>query len=572
MESSPSIGEPFCDLKKFSCFGQFLYTQNPFYLISCGFVMCGLHVVASRVGDQYSRANFLTTSLAMYVMLMALTAIAVIRFAKVWDDARSILLIVMIGQVAYSIAVDELCLNDPQQAAVFLLTGAAGTFLITELVLLCCRIRFAFGYRCAYYAMLGVFYAAPILASHFRSAHSEVANWSAILFSIAAGGSVLLLIPAVHRGGDMSKNNGTPWNWPLFPLSAFVVMLVLAGFRSHAIWMAFGSLRGEVTFQPLLLLPLILAVGTLALEDAISREKHTRVAMIIKGMPVLAVCGISGLDSSSILDPNDSFNAGLRAWGGSTMTIALGMIVLMYAYAVARRVDGAIVGLSTGLFAMAVFGNVPTVLGERGVEIWMLSVVACVIWLFRCLRRDASEWSWMGLTVMSCATIWMAQPDQTSLELAFGLPAVWAFLMLMFIGWRFDTVLAYQIRCWLAIGGVVAASTSVTYHFAIRSIDSLGWILFAASALAALYAVAVRRTGWLSFASGLCIAALVITPSLPADPTSLTAIAHDDWQLMTGALCFLVGVAITSSKTNRYRRLRTRMRKRRERSSWVRGF
>ena len=344
-----------------------LYTQNPFYLISCGFILYGLQVAAAAMGDQFIRASFLTSSLGIYTALMAITAIAVIRLGKIWDDARTILLVIVIGQIAYSITVDELCTGNARQAALFLLAGALGSVVLTEIVLRVCQIRFPFWYRVPYYAVGAVFYAAPLVAGHFRAEDSPWSNWSALFFSMAVGGALLLLIPAVRRGKTLAENNGTPWNWPLFPMSLFFILAVLAGLRSHAIWMSFGSLRGSVSFEMLLLMPLLLAGMVLLVEWALAREKREGAEVLVWLSPGLLICG-----TSSFARWPKSFDIGLSEYGGSTMTVALMMLIAFYVYTVVRGVVTARSLIAIAFFAIAVLGREPVVLRELGFEKWMM--------------------------------------------------------------------------------------------------------------------------------------------------------------------------------------------------------
>ncbi|QDT09997.1 hypothetical protein [Planctomycetes bacterium K23_9] len=552
--------------------GKCLYTENPFYLISCGFVMYGLQVVAASVGDQYSRASFLTGSLALYTLLMGLTAIVVIRCAKVWQDARTILLIIVIGQVAYSIAVDELCLSDRAKATAFLLAGLVGTVLTTESVFLFCRIRFAFWYRASFYALLTVFYASPALASQFRASDSELANWTPLLFSVAAAGALLLLIPAVHRGKSLAADNGTPWSWPLFPLSAFAMLAVLAAFRSHAIWISFGSLRGPIQFEPLLLMPLLLAVVALLMEDAIAKGKHQRVRSIVSLSPLLLVCGINRFAEAGLAQQHYSFDAGLQRWGGSGMTVALLIGLFFYFYAWLRGVQVALSLLTLGFFALAVVGREPDVLSEIHFQSWWMSVVACGIWFLRCRKRNATEWSWIGLAALASAPFVLAGQQRGQVPIAIGLAIASSVLILMFIGWRFDTVFAYKIRCWvaslIAVGGIAA----VLHHCFVTQSDAMSPALLAAMVWLAIYGVAVRRMNWFFLAAGLGVAAVVTSTLLTRQTMEFTRVAHQHWQLKTGLLFFFVGVLVTSSKTIAFRRLRHRARMAKRRRGFVRGF
>ncbi|MGB7347789.1 MAG: hypothetical protein WBD20_26430 [Pirellulaceae bacterium] len=566
------MGTPSPLRAQFQSLGRFLYTQNPFYLISCGFVMYGLQVAAASLSDQYSRASFLTSSLSLYTVLMAVTAVAVIRWGRIWEDARSILLIIMIGQAAYSIAVDELCLNDRHQAGQLLLAGAIGTYVITELVLWCCRIRFAFWYRSAYYALMSVFYAAPYLASHFRVGNSEVANWSPLLFSLAAAAAILLLIPAVRGGQQMAKENGTPWKWPLFPLSAFVILAVLAGFRSHAIWISFGSLLGNVSFEPLLLMPLLLAALTLAMEDALVRGKIERAQSLLYSSPMFLVCGVNSFSANTFKKQYYSFDSGLEVWGGSTMTVAFVLLILFVIYAGFHRVKGALQLMATFLFALAIIGHEPTALLGLGFEQWMIAIPACVIWLGLCQKQDATEWRWLGLILQVGTTIVLAGNARSQLPLAMAIAAVWSVLMLLFIGWSFDTVFAYKIRRAVAylliVGGIIATA----YHFVAAPVDAIAPTFLAAAIISLGYAIAVRRSGWFSIATGFALGAFMTSTLFTPDTLILTSAASHHWQLKTGLLCFCVGVLITSSKTGTYQRVRDGLRSANMQRGFVRGF
>ena len=552
--------------------GRFFYTQNPFYLISCGFVMYGLLVISQSLGDQYLRANFLTGSLAFYTLLMAVTAIAVIRWGKVWQDARSILLVTMIGQVAFSIAVDELCLTDRKQAGMFLLGGAVGSFLLTEAVLLLSRIRFAASYRCAYYAVVGVFYLAPYFASSFRASDSQWANWTPLFFSVATAAGLFCLAPAMHHSRETANDNGTPWNWPLFPLSAFAILGVLAGFRAHAIWISFGSLRGNVSFEPLLLMPLLLAVVALSMEHALAKKDHERARSILAFSPLLLVCGIKHLATGGLKYRYNSFDAGLERWGGSTMTVAIALVTIFFLYAWMRRIRGAMSGTTLMLFVMAVVAQEPSAFVELGFANWMFGAVASLLWFVRCQSDDSNEWTWIAWIIVTSATVFLAGQAHHQIPVAIAAVTAWGVLMLMFIGWQFDTVLAYKIRNAVAYTMVIAGGTAAAYHYCVEIMDLISPVLLTMAVLAAGYGLAVRRTGWGLIAIPMCAGAWMTANLLNVDTDALGSLAQHHWQLKTGILCFCVGVMITSTKTIAYQRVKIRARKTRMRSGFVRGF
>ena len=523
-----------------------LYTQNPFYLISCGFVLYGLLVSSQSIGNLMSRANFLATSLGSYTALMALTAILVIRLGKVWQDARTILLVVIIGQIAYSISVDEVCLADSSAAMMYLSAGFVGAFVITELVLQLSGIRFPFWYRVPYYGIVAVFFSFPILAGHFRTSGSEFANWSPLFFSMAVGAAMLLLIPAVRRGKSMCVDNGTPWTWPLFPLSAFVILLVLAGFRAHAIWMSFGSLIGTVGFEPLLLLPLAMAVFVLVIEGSLAAEKKEIAVGALWLSPVMLACGLG-----SFARTPQAFDVGLSLYGGSSMTVVLVMLALFYLYARSRGILGTEHAVVALMLSLAFFGRTPTALEGAGWQPWMIGAIASTLYFLFCQMRPGRESLWLGFTASCAATMVMAGIEYDQLRVAIALAASWCVLMFMYIGYVFDTLLATLLRRTAAVTLISGAIVLAGWNIVERPVEGAILILLATVVTSAVYLLLVRRWAW-------SYVALVQAACFLAVAGKQGAIQSFQWALQLGIVFFMIAVGITIWKTGciqtRYRR------------------
>ncbi|MHC5541172.1 hypothetical protein ACYOEI_23365, partial [Singulisphaera rosea] len=85
---------------------RWLYTSNPFYVLSAELFFVGL-----RVSFNTQRATFetwaLMLGLAGYTLLLASTACALIRLGRVWDDMRSLLLLVVLMFLAMSVTFDD---------------------------------------------------------------------------------------------------------------------------------------------------------------------------------------------------------------------------------------------------------------------------------------------------------------------------------------------------------------------------------------------------------------------------------------------------------------------------------
>ncbi|MGB7325819.1 MAG: hypothetical protein WBD31_13175, partial [Rubripirellula sp.] len=200
-------------------FARFLYTQNPFYLISCFLILYGLQIAAVAHSDLFSRSIMLSGGIVAYTLLMSVTCVAVVRLCKVWDDARSIFLIVAISFVAFSIGLDELCVVDWNSAAMIMAGGALLTVVVTESLLRFCRLKLSFLFRLSFYLLMAVFFATPLALGRAVAERADgLTNWGAMLFSIAIAAALLFLIPAVRRGAEQVQNNGSPWSWPLYPM------------------------------------------------------------------------------------------------------------------------------------------------------------------------------------------------------------------------------------------------------------------------------------------------------------------------------------------------------------------
>src|SRR5438046_5002546 len=92
-----------------------LYTNNPFYLISAGLMLYGLHVSFRPADGQLINPWALMASLCGYAVVLAGTAYLIIRAGKVWEDARSIVLVLLLIVIAVSVSFDEMINTSPAQ-------------------------------------------------------------------------------------------------------------------------------------------------------------------------------------------------------------------------------------------------------------------------------------------------------------------------------------------------------------------------------------------------------------------------------------------------------------------------
>ncbi|MCA9083768.1 MAG: hypothetical protein KDA81_06920, partial [Planctomycetaceae bacterium] len=120
-----------------------LYTHNPFYLISACLFVYGLKlifradsstVLFQRGSVAYMEPWGLMASFAGVTVLMAVTGVLVVRLGKVWEDARSLALIVLLMLLAMAVSFDELINNlsdaDNDRRHLFLMLGFGTAFAL----------------------------------------------------------------------------------------------------------------------------------------------------------------------------------------------------------------------------------------------------------------------------------------------------------------------------------------------------------------------------------------------------------------------------------------------------------
>lgn len=262
----PDSGQP--DTPTASVLLRLLVNHNPFYVLSAGLMLHGVHVAGWA-------ALAMLTSLAGYAALMVVTALAIVRVALALDgrrrgrgepllqDARSIVVIVVVLLLAISVGLDRQRLDSSQVA------GAAALWLglamaLSEALIQGARARAPLALRLPYHALLALFFLYPEVLTPLIAAvdsatkqplASALAGWS-----WASAAMLLTLLPAV-RGLEPPPDAGHWWR-PSLGWALLGVLTLACGARSWLMVQAFYTGSGD-PFAPFLLAPLALAVGAL---------------------------------------------------------------------------------------------------------------------------------------------------------------------------------------------------------------------------------------------------------------------------------------------------------------------
>jgi hypothetical protein len=111
-----------------------LYTSNPFYVISALLVFVGLRMSLDTSGTTIETWG-LMVALAGYTLLLATTACLLIRLGSIWDDLRTVLLLVVMMFLALSVTFDETLTSNPRLGIACDLVGLLFAVLVSEGVL-----------------------------------------------------------------------------------------------------------------------------------------------------------------------------------------------------------------------------------------------------------------------------------------------------------------------------------------------------------------------------------------------------------------------------------------------------
>ncbi|MEW4486612.1 hypothetical protein AB1L42_00940 [Thalassoglobus sp. JC818] len=253
-------------------------SENPFYLLSAALVIhsTGLSIVSTSELDQY----FLLSLISGYLLLVAGVAIFLVRFWKVWDDARSLFLIPILLMFELSLVFDR-PLSSGENSGVFgLLIVVAGSLFLSEVVIRLSKIRLPMIYRGPFYIQLSLLLASAFIPYAVEATQSPaMVRWAIFSVSVLAGISMLTLIPAVRSGREKVEEAGCPWIWPYHPWALFVVVWVCFGLRIYLLSISFDPAwelnasqayeNRQTMFTGLLLVPMLLGICWLAMEAAI---------------------------------------------------------------------------------------------------------------------------------------------------------------------------------------------------------------------------------------------------------------------------------------------------------------
>lgn len=519
-------------------------SQNPFYLLSVCFVV---HASAqwfhADSGVSFSPWPLLGLT-AGYIALLAITGFVIVRFGKVWDDARSILLLILLLFVEMSLIFDETLVREPDTGRRLLVAGLVFSMVLSEIILLGLKIRLPWLFRVPYHLLLALLFLYPLLLAGNTILPQDAVPWLILAFPTVGGGILLTLLPAIRRGPEYTRQNGTPWRWPWYPWSLFVFLAFCIAFRAYAISLSFDPIFGESltaalnfesTFGIYFLIPLVFAIGLLLMEVGLvsKRDGAIRLAMWV---PIC--CMVMSLPPETGSVSYRSFVTRVAGEIGSPIWVTLLLSAVYYGYGMIRRVPTANVLMAWSLIAVSRVSpqSISVTLSNQPI-VWPLIVLA-IVELARGVSRGNSREVFISLLIAIAALQPWLEPmgvaNTRSLLVSCGL----VMMAVLAVGAVFRDDFAWLLR--IVGGPMLVAATVAGVVFSYRpgqaSAIWYGAVVVATTTMVAfVYGAAVQMrlyqlSGWIS---GLVGAFAIILE------TTALLVRDSGWK---GATSFSVGI------------------------------
>jgi hypothetical protein len=438
--------------------GRLLYTHNPFYLLSVAFVLHSTRLWLNTRAWPYDPWPLMDI-VGGYILLVAVIGCLVIRLGKAWDDARSIFLILLLLFVELSLTFDPVLVAQPRLGLVLLLIGWTLAVVVSEGLLWALRIRLPLLFRGPYHLLLALLFLYPPLIVVGLRLETVSAIWRIWAFSPIASVALLTLLPAIRRGPDYVRDNGTPWSWPWFPWGLFAFLALCLGMRAYALTLSFDSvltqglreaMRLESAFAPFFLVPLVLTSGVLLLEAGLV-TKNRRAQQIALVTPLLAWLLACSFLTPSI--PGADFLRRFTEQLGAPLWLSAWAGLFFFIYAGLRGVRGAAKGAVAALLLMGAIG--PHTIGWSSLhwQAWPVWIAA----LFLGIEGVGGRRAWElflagGAAILAARFDWLAQTHWLYRDvLPLQLILIWAVIL----GAVFDDAWGRRMR-WLGLAGLVA--------------------------------------------------------------------------------------------------------------------
>jgi hypothetical protein len=321
---------------------RFLYTQNPFYLIGTFVILFGLQQ-SLGAEPQLASSGMLSSLLALYTLLLTGVAIVIVRWGNLWDDVRTILLVIVLLFYMLSTSLDVQVLEQPEAGTYLLAAGLLFSLAVSEMLFRQLRLQLPLEYRAAFYLSLAILFLYPIALawiSFYR--WYELRTWALGSFCTIAALPLLFLIPAARSRQSVPMPCRNTWQAPYYPWSLFVFLTIGMGMRAWWLTISFDPTKGAGNcFQPYFLIPLVLVWAVIFVEAGLV---HARKYALAAGLLLPWVAVGLGYWGAGTTNADKVFLASLTDALGAPPQLAVWSVLAFQGWAfwrtIGRRVNG----------------------------------------------------------------------------------------------------------------------------------------------------------------------------------------------------------------------------------------
>ena len=532
-------------------FVKFLYNQNPFYLISAAVILYGFRM-ATEEARFATNPWFLASIFAGYTTLLAITAWFIVRFGKVWDDARSIFMVLLLLFMALSASIDGLFLSDPVTAITFAGVGFAFAVFVTESLVLSLGIRFRTLFRLPLYGMLATSFFFPYLFTLQQAHWPELdSRFIILLFPFVVSATILSLIPSIRRTKKYAAKNGTPWHWPLYPYSIFALAIIGLIGRTIMMGLSFDPTPANGMLGTWLFVPIFLSLTWLLFEIGAAEKNKDLQLLSMVLMPGAMVLAFAWPFFSNV-----DFYFGIADQIGNPVWLTLLVVVGMYFVAWLDNIEHSGTFLTLALFAAAMLRPDGDLIEDfSSIQSWPCLILA--VWSVSSIDRMKRGSCWFltscGISIPIANTLTPRLADSfeplSSLggheaTVAANLLLVFSCLIVCIHRGMFAKRLKIVLAMMLPVVAVLAAVGSILRPDQAAIAFVYGCSLGVASVLVALLVKSRLH---------LSSAAISIGASLfAASPLLEFSVGGDNFRLArfmgAGLACFLIGLLVSAIK------------------------
>ncbi|REK19116.1 MAG: hypothetical protein DWQ37_01615 [Planctomycetota bacterium] len=524
--------------------GRFLYTHNPFYVISAWLVFTGLRA-SFPVGSDSIDAWLLTLCLMGYTLLLSVTAVLVIRLGKVWEDARSLLLLVVLMFLGISVTFDGILAATPELAPRYYLLGWLFAAVVSESLLRGLPLRMGLLFRVPYHLLVALLFLYPLVLKPWLVTPHDPALTSALFaFAPVAALVYLGLIPAVQRGPAYVDQNGSPWQWPWYPWVLFGTLGFCVSLRAYYLCVSLHFVGASQTiFAPYFLVPLGLAALVLLLEAALVVGSRRAMHWALGLAPGLVLMALVGHGSDLVFQ--DFLRSFEQTLGATPAVVTLWLVAAFYLWATVRGVEEANYAWIVTLVVLALMPA-----RNAGAEINAVPLAVAGVWQVTWGWRLQRSGAVVGGLCLSLAAATIAGWDTWFVALHAALPIHLLLGILLGAGYvyREDRTGLHARRNGIELAVVLAAVVAFGREAFLADVPMWATMLYPL-AIAALLAAYSRITGdiWSVVGAALAATAAGLDYSSRAYAYLLERIAGLP-ELTFGVVFFLLAALISMFK------------------------